>query len=157
MGKNSGEDDVQHPVKGIAADILKEVIKADMSMHVAQIEAWQWFANNRPKGEFINDDLHEGFARNMYLALSEIKLQLNIKPVRLNIWKRMTLAFKILFHGALIAGPAPVVFELCSGNEAGAMRFEITVTRNKNGTVKAAYRPADELTAELLKPSPHGS
>jgi hypothetical protein len=157
MGKNTSEDDVQHPVKGIAADILKEVIKADMSMHAAQIEAWQWFANNRPKGEFINDDLHEGFARNMYLALSELKLQLNIKPVRLSIWKRIALAFKVLFRGTLTAGPAPVVFEICSNNEVGAMRFEITVTRNKNGTVKAAYRPADDLTAELLKTSSHGS
>src|SRR5512134_1346933 len=108
MAKNISEHEGSHQLKGIAADILREVIKADMSMHSAQIEAWNWFASHHPKGEYINEDIHDGFARNLYLGLSELKLQWHVKPVRLNFWKRLILAFRIIFRGALTLDKKPI-------------------------------------------------
>lgn len=152
MATNHGKDEGHDPVKGIAADILKEVIRADMSMHAAQIEAWESFAQHRPKGEFINNDIHDGFARNMFLGLSELKLQLYVRPVRLNLWSRLKLAFRVLFSGAVTTtARRPVVHEISSQQEKGAMLVEITVVRHRNGTVKAEYKPVDSFTEDLLK------
>jgi hypothetical protein len=139
-----------NPVKGFAADILKEVIRADMSMHVAQIAAWEHFAATRPKGEYINDDLHEGFARNLFLSLAELKLEWYVKPGGMNFFSRLRLAWKVLVRDAGVLAP-PAVMEMAAKGDPNSVQVNIVINRFRDGAVKATYSPADDLTDELLK------
>lgn len=151
MGKTSkGQSAIQGNIKGMASNILKEVIKADLSMHMAQIEAWQWFAKHLPKGELINDDLIDGMPRNMYLAVNDLTLTFHIKPETLSFLKRVVFAFKILFKLRSTLIGYPNAYVISSSSDSLAMKVNINVKRFKNGTVKASYGPVDEQTAELI-------
>lgn len=119
-------------------------------MHDAQIRAWQWFAQHRPKGEYINDDIYEGFARNLYLSVGEFKLQWHVRPLRLNLLRRIKLAFSVMFHGTLTLNAKPIIFEMASANDPEAVLVNVTINRYKDGTVKASYTPVDRLTENLL-------
>ncbi|SHG96031.1 hypothetical protein SAMN04488109_2644 [Chryseolinea serpens] len=151
MGTAGKTSEIQPHFQGMASQILKEVIRADMSMHQAQIEAWQWFSTHLPKGEYINDDLRDGLPRNMYLAMSDLSLTFYVKPVALDFWPRLRLGWKVLRGRVPGFVNHPNAYVICSPSDELAMQVKINVTRNKNGTVKATYGPADAVTAELLK------
>lgn len=137
-------------VKGLAAHILQEVIKADMSMHQAQVDAWQKFGEYRPQGKFINPDIHIGFAEKRYLSLNEVKLSFHIKPHSKSFFQRIKLAFNVLRGKNGLSLHSPTIFDIATPSDKDAMHFEINVKRFENGAVKADYKPIDMATKDLL-------
>jgi len=137
-------------VKGLAAHILQEVIKADMSMHQAQVDAWKKFGEYRPQGNLINPDIHIGFAEKRYLSLNEVKLSFRIKPHPKSLLQRIKLAFRVLRGKNGLALHSPTIFDIASQDEEGSFQFEINVKRFENGSVKAEYKPTDTVTQNLL-------
>jgi hypothetical protein len=144
--KTKGDDRLQN----LTAHILQEAIRADMSMHEAQLKAWQWFAEHRPQGEYINSDIHEGFASQLYLALNDLKINFSVRPLSRGILSRLHVAWKILTSRKKGTLDDALAYEICSPNEPDAIALQISVTRFKDGTVKAEYTPADQITADLL-------
>jgi len=138
-------------MKNFSATLLQEVIRADVSMHAMQIDAWQWFSQHLPKGELINPDLGDGIQRNLYLALSDVNLTFHVKPLRLSFWKRLVLAWKLVTGRMAVKFDQSFAYQCCPASDPLSMKMEIRITRFKNGTVKASYAPADEATAELMK------
>lgn len=150
MEKNGKEVQSGINLKGLAANILVEVIKADMSMHHAQIEAWKHFGEYRPRGEITNEDIHIGFARKRYLCLNEVKLTFHIKPLQPTFITRARHAFNILYGRSSLTPYIPALYEICSAKDNDSIEMEIIVKRFENGTIKAEYKPVDHLTEELL-------
>lgn len=150
MAESNEELQAKEQVKGLAAHILGEVIKADMSMHQAQVDAWKRFGEYRPQGAHINPDIHIGFAEKRYLCLNEVKLTLHIKAQRKDFFSRLKLALKVLRGKNAIALHSPTIFDITSPSDTNAIQFEINVKRFENGTVKAEYKPTDAVTNELL-------
>jgi len=138
-------------LRGMAANILEDVIKADMSMHHAQVELWKSFAEYRPAGNGINPDIHIGFAEERYLCLHEVKLEFHIRPVSSSIYGRLRFSVRHMFGYGGAPVQIPVSFEICSPDDQNAMEISILVKRFENGTISAEYKPADETTRELLK------
>jgi hypothetical protein len=138
-------------IRGMAAQILEEVIKADMSMHAAQVELWKKFSEFRPLGEMINADIHLGFAEERYLCLSEVKLDFHIRPVSASFFARVGASLKNIFGSGISTIQGQTMFDFCSPAEKNAMAMTIVVKRFENGTVSAEYNPADENTSRLLK------
>jgi hypothetical protein len=155
MGKRAKNDQAGGTIKGMAARILEEVIKADMSMHAAQIDAWMKFKKYRPKGELINNDIHIGFADKRYLCLNEVKLSFHIKSIPLNVANRIKLAISLLKGKSSLALYTPVIFDFCPPGDEDAVSMEIRVKRFENGTVQASYGPVDNDTDDLLKKFTH--
>lgn len=137
-------------LKGLAAHILEEVIKADMSMHEVQIDAWKKFGEFRPQGELINKDIHLGFAEKNYLCLNEVRLSFCIKSIPMTFFHRIKLAFYVLKGKNRLSLYNPVVFDLCSKSDIDAISMEILVKRFENGTIQANYKPVDLVTSELF-------
>lgn len=151
MGNDATIRPIQNSLEGVASRILQEVIQADMSMHHDQMLAWQWFSQHLPKGELINHDLGEGIPRSLYLALSEVNLKFAVRPLTLSFRRRIQLAWRMLIGKARPLPALALNLELCSPSDPTAMNMEVRITRFKNGTVKATYGPADEITEHLLK------
>lgn len=149
MEKNGKEVQASINLKGLASNILVEVIKADMSMHDAQIEAWKHFGEYRPRGEMINKDIHIGFAQKRYLCLNEVKLTFHIRSLPPKFIERVRYAFEILYGRRSLALYKPALYDICSASE-DSMKMEILVKRFENGTIKAEYKPSDKATEELL-------
>lgn len=137
-------------LQSMTTHILREAIRADMSMHEAQLKAWQWFAEHRPKGEYINSDIHEGFASQLYLALNDLKVNFSVRPVPYSFLSRLRVAWKILTGQKRAIMNDTLAYEICRPDEPNAIALQISVTRFKDGTVKAEYAPADQITAQLL-------
>jgi hypothetical protein len=138
-------------IRGLAAHILDEVIKADMSMHYVQIEGWKKFGELRPFGDLINEDIHIGFAEERYLCLNEVKLDFHIRPVSTSILTRLGTTLINVFKSGDSNGRRQHTFDFCSASDEDAMAMTIVVKRFENGTVSAEYKPADEITEELVK------
>jgi hypothetical protein len=155
MEKNGKKVQSDINLKGLAANILVEVIKADMSMHHAQIEAWKHFGEYRPRGENTNEDIHIGFARQRYLCLNEVKLTFHVKPLPPAFITRARHAFKILSSSSSLTPYIPALYEICSAKDNDSMEMEIIVKRFENGTIKAEYKAVDKVTEELLFETSH--
>ncbi len=151
MAKNEENGHAGIPLKGLAAHILEEVIKADMTMHDLQTDAWKKFAEFRPRGKYINPDIHIGFPENRYLCLNEVKLDFHIKSIPLTFSNRVKMAIRFLRGESSLALYEPAVYDLCPASDEDAMSFSIVVKRFEDGTVKAEYKPADDETAAIMK------
>jgi hypothetical protein len=151
MDKTEKEIQAGRHIRGMAAHILEEVIKADMSMHYAQIEGWKKFGELRPSGDLINPDIHIGFAEERYLCLNEVKLDFYIRPVSRSILTRLGTTIISVFRWGGPNGQRQHTFDFCSASDENAMAMTIRVKRFENGTVSAEYRPADEVTEDLLQ------
>jgi hypothetical protein len=151
MDKTEKEIQAGKHIRGMAAHILEEVIKADMSMHYAQIVMWKKFGELRPVGVNINPDIHLGFAEERYLCLNEVKLDFHIRPVSASILNRIRTSFKNLFRSGSSTVQGQHIFDICSASDENAMAMSIVVKRFENGTIKAEYKPADQATDELMK------
>jgi hypothetical protein len=151
MDKTEKEIQAGRHIRGMAAHILEEVIKADMSMHNAQIEGWKKFGELRPYGDLINPDIHIGFAEERYLCLNEVKLDFHIRPVSTSILTRLGTTIISVFRSGGTNGQRQHNFDFCSATDDNAMAMSIVVKRFENGTVSAEYRPADEVTGDLLQ------
>jgi len=150
MDKAEKEVQAGKHIRGMAAHILEEVIKADMSMHHAQVEIWKKFGEYRPVGELINPDIHLGWAEERYLCLNEVKLDFHIRPVSTSIFTRIGTSFKNFFRSGSSNAHRQVIFDFCSASDEDSMAMTIVVKRFENGTVSAEYGPADDSTKELI-------
>ncbi|MGD9976372.1 MAG: hypothetical protein AB7S54_00350 [Bacteroidales bacterium] len=150
MEENKEDFLAKEQVNGLAAHILQEVIKADMSMHQAQVDAWRKFGEYRPQGNLVNPDIHIGFAERRYLCLNEVKLSFHIKPHSKRFFQRIKLAFSVLRGKNGLSLHSPTIFDIATPNDKDSMHFEINVKRFENGTVKAEYKPTDSVTKDLL-------
>jgi hypothetical protein len=151
MDKTEKEIQAGKHIRGLAAHILEEVIKADMSMHHAQIEAWKRFGELRPTGDLINPDIHIGFAEERYLCLNEVKLDFHIRPVTTSILTRIGTTLFSVFRSGGSNGQRPHTFDFCSASDENGMAMTIVVKRFENGTVSADYGPADAVTEDLMQ------
>ncbi len=134
--KNMGEaKDQQVPhVEGFVHNLLDEVIKAEMSMHQAQIQAWKWFAKTRPYGDLINENIHEGFAGSRYLSVTDLKLDFRVKPWPVKrLWDRLRLAFRLLRGSATLGLYRPMVYEVCRGDEPEGIDIHLHICRDHKG------------------------
>lgn len=138
-------------LKGMTAHVLDEVIKADMSMHQAQIETWKHFGEYRPTGNMINPDIHIGFAEERYLCLNEVKLTFHIRQIPPSVYNRVRAYLKNRFGYTSLPVKGPVMFDFCSPTDTHSIAMNIVVKRFENGTVSADYGPADDKTGELMK------
>jgi len=150
MVKNERETKAALFIRGLAAHILDEVIKADMSMHSEQIELWKHFGENRPFGNMINPDIHIGFAEERYLCLNEVRLTLHVREISASIYTRMRDYLINRFGFTNLPRSAPVLFDICTPTASNAITMNIIVKRFENGTVSAEYGPADDSTKELM-------
>jgi hypothetical protein len=137
-------------VRGMAAHLLDEVIKADMSMHHAQIEVWKDFGISRPYGNLINPDIHIGFAEERYLCLKEVKFTLYIRQISASIYSRIRDYLIGRFGITNLPRGTPVIFDICTPGAKNAIAMHLTVKRFENGTISADYGPADDKTRELM-------
>lgn len=141
----------KYHIKGLAKGLIEELIKADMSMHERQIEAWTWMNKNRPKGAHIPHDIMKGLSRKRYLALNEVTFDFHVKPVPVqSFWDRLRLAFKLLFNKNYYSTLQPYVFDICSANDEASHPITLYVKRLENGKIKASYQPDDEITKNIM-------
>ena len=143
---------MESEIKGLAKGIIEEVIKADISMHASQVEAWDWMARNRPRGEHIPADIFKGFPESRYLALNEIKCDFSIKALPVQSFRqRLKLGVKLIFGKSTARSTGPHIFDFCSSGDELAQNFQITVKRLEDGNIKADYSPVDTKTSELMQ------
>lgn len=135
-------------IQGFASHILEEVIKADSSMHEAQVNAWTFFGKYRPRGDMINEDIHLGFAEKRYLALNEVKLIFYVKPLQFLFFKRLRLAFHTLFTSSSLPAFLKGDYDLCSSMDEKAVSIEIIISREKN-KLTANYAIKDKIDSEV--------
>jgi len=142
---------MESKIKGLAKGLIEEIIKADMSMHANQVEAWTWMTTHRPRGEHIPRDIFRGFPESRYLSLNEVTFQVHLKPVPIqSFWKRLKLGTNLLFGRSTIRTIEPYLFDFCSARDEFAQTMRITVKRLENGKIKADYGPLDARTAEIM-------
>ena len=151
MKEDKNDIRVNNHIKGFAAHILEEIVKADMSMINAQIAAWTHFVKYRPSGNLVNKDIHIGFADNRYLSMNEVKLTFNIKPLQISIFKRFKIAFNIISGRTSMPLYFPVLYDFCATNDDNAIALEIIVKRSEDNSIKASYTAKDNKTSELLE------
>lgn len=139
----------QPQFKGFAAQLLEEVIRADMSMHDAQLDAWNHFIRHKPRGQYIDENIVDGIPQSQYLFLEDLTMIFHARIIPTDtFWKRLKFAF---FKRGGQSFTGPVTFSLCEQDDPKSIMFSIKVSRSKEGIVKASYGPADEQTNELLK------
>lgn len=143
---------MESKIKGLAKGLLEEVIKADMTMHASQAEAWSWMATHSPGGEHIPQDLFKGFPESRYLSLNEVIFQVHLKPVPVkSFWQRLKVGMKLIFGRSTLRIQEPFQFDFCSARERSAQSMRITIKRLENGNIKADYAPADAKTIEIMQ------
>lgn len=143
---------MESKIKGLVKGLVEEIIKADMTMHQSQVEAWNWMAQHPPKGSYIPDDIMRGFPENRYLSMKEVELKLFLKPVPvMSAWQRVKNWFGISPPPTRFRPGKPFNFEFSNAGDKEAQALTITIKRLENGTIKANYAPADALTAEFMR------
>ncbi len=135
--------------------ILGEVVKADLTMQDRQLEAWKHFADNKPRGGLINDDIDDGWARQRYLTLDEVKFKFNARLVPDGIFKRMKQGLRYIF-GKYNPQAFYQTGEMNFAKSGDTDSFEVTITvkQQEKGMIKITYEPADELTKKVFMTSP---
>jgi hypothetical protein len=138
-------------IKGLAKGLIEEVIKADMSMHVRQTEAWAWMAAQRPRGAHIPPDIFKGFPESRYLSLNEVTFKMHLKPVPVHsFWQRLKAGMNLIMGRSTLRTGQGYLFDFCSSGEESAQAMQITIKRLKDGKIKADYGPADIQTSEIM-------
>ena len=143
---------MESEIKGLAKGLVEEIIKADMSMHASQLEAWTWMAKNRPVGEQIPRDIFKGIPASRYLSLNEVTCDFHVKalPVR-SYRQRFKEGMKLIFGKSTARAGGPHLFDFCSPDTEGAQSFRITVKRLENGKIQADYAPVDRQTSAIMQ------
>jgi hypothetical protein len=142
---------MESEIKGLVKGLVEEVIKADMTMHASQVEAWAWMASHSPKGDHIPTDIIRGFPESRYLSMNEVVFKMYLKPVPvLSLLQRIRKMIGFLPATAVLRQGKPYVFEFCNARDREAQSLTITIKRLENGKVKVDYTPADTRSAELM-------
>lgn len=144
--------DMESKIKGLAKGLVQEVIKADMSMHAGQIEAWTWMNKHVPVGDEIPREIFQGFPESRYLAMNEVSFKVHLKPLPVqSIWQRLRLGFRVVFGKSTYQNQQSNAFEFCSASDKNAQGMEILIKRFENGKIKADYLPFDPKTEEIMQ------
>lgn len=135
--------------------ILEEVVKADLTMQDRQLDAWKHFADNKPRGGLINDDIDNGWARQRYLTLDEVKFKFNASLVPAGFFKRMKQGLRYIF-GKYNPQAFYQTGEMNFTKSGDPDSFEVTITvkQQEKEKIKISYEPADELTKKVFITSP---
>jgi hypothetical protein len=143
---------MESEIKGLAKGLIEEIIKADMTMHASQVEAWAWMSKHRPNGDLIPEDIFKGFPESRYLSLNEVNCQFHIKPLPVQSFRtRFKLGMKLILGRSTSRSTGPHLFDFCGSSDENAQHFNITVKRLENGKIEADYFPADTRTSEILQ------
>lgn len=139
-------------INGFAKGLIEEIIKADMSMHERQIEAWAWMNGNQPTGDDIPRDIMKGLSQGRYLSINEVDFKFHIKAVPIATFRqRLRLAYKLLYDENYYSALQPLVFDICGAKEEEAHAITLHIKRLENGKIKASYEADDELTAKMMQ------
>lgn len=143
---------MESEIKGLAKGLVEEIIKADMTMHASQVEAWAWMSKHRPNGDQIPEDIFKGFPENRYLSMNEVTCDFHIKPLPIKSFgQRLKLGMKLIFGRSISSNRGPHLFDFCDSGDHNAQHFNLSVKRLENGKIKADYSPVDARTAEIMK------
>jgi hypothetical protein len=134
--------------------ILEEVIKADMTMQDRQLDAWKQFSEFKPRGEFINDDIDEGWAQQRYLTLDEVKFKFYVRLVPQNFFKRMKQGLKYIIGKYNPQAFQPSEFIITESENPDSIEVSITVKQEEKGKMKISYQPVDAETKKIFMTSP---
>lgn len=143
---------MESEIKGLAKGLIEEVIKADISMHAGQLEAWTWMAKNRPVGKHIPEDIYKGIPESRYLSLNEVKCDFHVKVLPAKSFRqRVILGMKLIFGNSTARSGGPYLFDFCGPDTEGAQTFQIIVKRLENGKIQADYTPMDRKTLDIMQ------
>lgn len=143
---------MESEIKGLVKGIIEEIIKADISMHAGQLEAWSWMSRHSPKGEHIPEDIFKGFPENRYLSLNEVKCNFHVKALSNQSFRqRFRLGIKLILGKSTARSKGPHIFDFCSSTDTNAQSLNITVRRLENGNIQADYSLADKITSDIMQ------
>jgi len=134
--------------------ILEEVVKADLTMHDRQLDAWKQFSEYKPRGELINDDIDEGWAQQRYLTLDEVKFKFYVRLVPQNFFKRIKQGLKYIFGKYNPQAFQPSEFIITESENPDSIEVTITVKQEEKGKMKISYQPVDAETKKIFMTSP---
>ena len=137
MEKTELRREMEPHLEGFAAQLVKEVIRADMSMQEAQLQAWRALIKYRPEGDLINDDIYEGLPKHRYLFLQDVTLSFYATPSSgQSLFGRFKSAWKVLI-GKSVTVTQPI--QLTVGSADSLNRFEVSVRvgRRENGSFES--------------------
>jgi hypothetical protein len=134
--------------------LLDEVIKSDMTMQDRQMEAWKQFAELRPRGELINDDIDVGWAQQRYLTFEEVRFKFNVRLVPQNFFRRMRQGIRYIFgkyNPQAFYSPGFVISE---AENPDSIEVTVIIKQEEKGKIKISYEPVDAHTKKFFMNSP---
>ncbi len=134
--------------------IVEEVIKADITMHDRQLDAWKHFADFKPRGELINDDIDVGWAQQRYLTIDEVKFKFNVRLVPDDFFTRMKQGLRYIFGKYNPQAFYSSQFEITEAENPDSIQVSITVKQEEKGKMKITYKPVDAETKKIFMNSP---
>lgn len=134
--------------------LLEEVVKADMSMHDRQLEAWKHFSDHKPRGTKINANIDEGWAEQRYLSLNEVKFKFHARVVPESFRKRLMQAFRYVIRKYEPQAYLPRNIQLTDDEKPDSIEVTVIVKQEERGKLKLSYEPDNELTRSIFMTSP---
>lgn len=132
--------------------LLAEVIRADISMHDAQVDAWRAFSELKTRTTPLNPDLFTDWAGDRYLFVKELTMKFNIRPMPVTFWQRLKQAFRYVRGKDPVFASTPL--ELSPPGTDGSFEVTITVTRREDGVVDFSYTPANATLKDIFAADP---
>lgn len=128
-------------IDGFASAILEDVIKAELSMHHAQIKGWAWmYKHFAPKSDQIPDSIMSGSMGNRYLGIANVEMDLYLIPVESkSYWQRFKLGVGLLFGKRPHFFANGTVFEYGNAGDLRGQKLTIQVKRDSTGAFKMHY------------------
>lgn len=134
--------------------LLEEVVKADMTMHTQQMEAWQHFSSSKPEGEHINSDIDKGWAQSRYLSINEVKFRFFVKLKPRGFMKRFRQGMRYIFGKYEPQAFQPSHYIITESENPESMEVTVTVKQEEKGRMKVSYEPVDARTRSIFLTSP---
>lgn len=134
--------------------LLEEVVKADITMHAQQLQAWQHFSKSKPHGEQVNSEIDDGWATSRYLSVNEVKFKFFVALKPRNFFKRLLQGIRYI-----IGRYDPQAFQssnyiITEKENPESMEITVTVKQEEKGRIKLSYEPADARTKSIFMTSP---
>jgi hypothetical protein len=134
--------------------ILEEVIKTDITMQDRQLDAWKYFADYKPRGEYINDDIDKGWEQQRYLTINEVKFKFNVRLVPDGFFKRLKQGLRYILGKYNPQAFYKSDFEITKTSNPDSIEVTITIKQEEKGKMKITYEPDGELTKKIFMNSP---
>ena len=132
-------------LNSIAEEFLREVVKAEFSMHHLQIQAWAEMAKHPPKGVHIPDSILQGWTKNRYLGISSLELDVYLKHVSTETyWQRFKLGWSMIFGKKPRSFMDGQAFAFARSKDKDAQRFRLSVKRDEQGMFKKSVQKMED-------------